>query len=45
MFVTERVSAPTHLLLYRLALLVVGGQVDQDRALVGTVECQVGVGT
>ena len=42
---TERVSAPTHLLFHRLALLVIGGQVDEDCALVGTVECQVGVGT
>ena len=35
----------THLLFHRLALLVVGGEVDEDRALVGTVECQVRIGT
>lgn len=35
----------THLLLHRLVLLVVWCEVYQDGALVGTVECQVGVGT
>lgn len=34
-----------HLLLYRLVLFVIGGEIDQDGALAGTVECQIRVGT
>lgn len=41
----DRVLHKTHLFLHRLTLLVIGGQVDEDRALEGTVECQVRVGT
>lgn len=35
----------TYLLLHRLELFIIGQQVDQDRALTGTVERQVRVAT